>query len=175
MTRARTLRANANALHGGSRPWSCAWARLGRALALLAPLALLTIPLAGTADPLPPLAIEGDGIAQPLAPQPGDAARGRALVVARGSANCVLCHAVPEAEVRFPGNVGPSLAGVATRLTPAQMRLRVADNLRLNPDTVMPSYYRVDGLDRVAIEYTGVPILSASEVEDVVAYLVTLR
>ncbi len=65
---------------------------------------------------------------------------------------------------------------MATRLTPAQLRLRVADNMRVNPDTVMPSYYRVDGLDRVAAEhYRGKPILSRAEVEDVVAYLVTLR
>ena len=72
---------------------------------------------------------------------PGDAARGRALLVARESANCVLCHAVPDPAVRFAGNVGPSLAGVGARLTAAQLRLRVADNLRVNPASVMPSYY----------------------------------
>lgn len=113
-----------------------------------------------------------DGMAQPLAAQ-GDAARGRALIVARDSANCVLCHAVPD--VRFAGDLGPSLAGVGRRLSEAQLRLRVADNLRVNPATVMPSYYKTDGLDRVAPAYAGKPILSAQEVEDVVAYLATLQ
>ena len=77
--------------------------------------------------------------------------------------------------MRFSGNVGPSLAGVGTRLNAAQLRLRVADNLRVNPDTVMPSYYKADGLDRVAANYAGKPILAAQEVEDLVAWLATLR
>ena len=118
--------------------------------------------------------VVGDGAPDPLA-QPGDPARGRALIVARASANCVLCHAVPEPAVRFSGNVGPSLEGVGGRLSEAQLRLRVADNLRVNPDSVMPSYYRTDGLDRVANAYAGRPILTAQELEDVVAWLTTLR
>lgn len=121
------------------------------------------------------LAVVGDGVPQPLAAEAGDAARGRALLVARDSANCVLCHALPDPAVRFAGNVGPALAGVGARLTPAQLRLRIADSSRLDPDTVMPSYYRVDGLDRVAAQYRGRPVLTAREVEDVVAYLGTLR
>ena len=96
-------------------------------------------------------------------------ARGRALIVARESANCVLCHAVPDAAVRFAGNLGPPLAGIGQRLTVAQLRLRVADNLRVNPASVMPSYYKIEGLDRVATAYAGKPILSAQELEDVVA------
>jgi sulfur-oxidizing protein SoxX len=122
-----------------------------------------------------PLAVVGDGVPQPLTDDAPVAARGRALLVARESANCVLCHAVPDAAVRFSGNVGPSLAGAGARFTAAQLRLRVADNGRLNPQTVMPSYYRVDGLDRVADAYRGKPVLTAREVEDVVAYLSTLR
>ncbi|MFO1414141.1 MAG: sulfur oxidation c-type cytochrome SoxX [Burkholderiales bacterium] len=121
------------------------------------------------------LRVAGDGVPEPLAAQAGDAGRGRALLVARESANCVLCHAVPDPAVRFSGNVGPSLAGVGTRLSAAQLRLRIADSTRLNPDTVMPGYYRTDGLDRVAAAYRGKPVLSALEVEDVIAYLVTLR
>jgi sulfur-oxidizing protein SoxX len=95
--------------------------------------------------------------------------------VARESANCVLCHAVPDPAVRFAGNVGPSLAGVGARLSEAQLRLRVADNVRVNPATVMPSYYRIDGMDRVASNYAGKPVLTAQQVEDVVAWLVTLK
>lgn len=119
--------------------------------------------------------IVADGIPEPLAATDGDAARGRALIVARDSANCVLCHAVSDPAVRFAGDVGPSLAGIGTRLSAAQLRLRVADNLRVNPASVMPSYYKVAGLARVAAQYTGKPILTAAEVEDVVAYLATLR
>ena len=134
------------------------------------------VPAPARAD-VPPAAVRvvDDGVPEPLAATPGDAARGRALVVARDHANCVLCHAVPDPAVRFSGNVGPSLAGVGARMTAAQLRLRVADNLRVNPDSVMPSYYRVAGLDRVAPQYAGRPILSATEVEDLVAYLSTLR
>ncbi|MFO1305678.1 MAG: sulfur oxidation c-type cytochrome SoxX [Burkholderiales bacterium] len=120
------------------------------------------------------LQVVGDSAPARLAAA-GDPARGRALVVARESANCVLCHAVPDPAVRFSGNVGPSLAGVGSRLSEGQLRLRVADNLRVNPDTVMPSYYKVEGLDRVARAYAGKPVLSAQEVEDIVAWLGTLR
>jgi sulfur-oxidizing protein SoxX len=120
------------------------------------------------------LQVVGDGAPERLAAA-GDPARGRALVVARESANCVLCHAVPDPAVKFAGDVGPSLAGVGSRLSEAQLRLRIADNLRVNPATVMPSYYKVDGLDRVASAYAGKPVLSAQEVEDVVAWLATLK
>jgi len=128
-------------------------------------------PAAATAS----LRVVADGIPEPLAAAPGDAARGRALLIARDSANCVLCHVIPDAAVRFAGDLGPSLAGVGARLTASELRLRVADNLRVNPATIMPSYFRIDGLDRVPTAYRGKPILSATEIEDVVAYLVTLR
>jgi sulfur-oxidizing protein SoxX len=120
------------------------------------------------------LRVIGDAAPDRLAAA-GDPARGRALVIARESANCVLCHTVPDPAVRFAGDVGPSLAGVGSRFSEAQLRLRVADNLRVNPMTVMPSYYKVDGLDRVASAYAGKPVLTAQEVEDVVAWLVTLK
>src|SRR5438309_10364938 len=95
------------------------------------------------------LRVVGDGIPEPIGAAQGDAERGRALILARDAANCVLCHALPDPGVRFAGTLGPSLDGVARRFSIAQLRLRVADNLRLNPATIMPSYYRVDGLDRV--------------------------
>lgn len=117
----------------------------------------------------------GDAIPEAIGGAKGDAARGRALIVARESANCVLCHALPDPAARFSGNLGPSLAGVARTLSTAQLRLRVADNIRVNPETVMPSYYRVDGLDRVARAYRGKPILDAQQLEDIVAYLATLK
>lgn len=122
-----------------------------------------------------PYKVVADGIPEALSPAGGDAMRGKALVEARDPANCVLCHAVPNATIRFAGDVGPSLAGVGARLDAAQLRLRLVDNLRANPQTIMPSYYKVEGLARVAPAYRGKPILNAQQVEDVVAYLGTLR
>ena len=87
----------------------------------------------------------------------------------------MLCHAVPDASIPFAGDVAPPLAGVGSRLCAAQLRLRVVDNMRINPQTIMPSYYNVDGLDRVAPAFRGKPILTAAQIEDVVAYLATLR
>jgi sulfur-oxidizing protein SoxX len=120
-----------------------------------------------------PLRVVGDGVPQALAASPGDAERGRALMVERGPANCLLCHAMPGVPVA--GDVGPSLAGVGGRLSAAQLRLRIADIQRLKPDAVMPSYYRVEGLDRVAAPYRGTPVLDAQQVDDLVAYLQTLK
>jgi sulfur-oxidizing protein SoxX len=124
--------------------------------------------------PLPAYAVTGDAIPAPLVPTPGDSVRGRAVMAGR-DANCLLCHAVPESGERFMGNIAPPLSGIGTRLSPAQLRLRVVDQSRLNRDTVMPSYYRVSGLTRVAEAYRGKPILTAQQIEDVVAYLQTLR
>ena len=139
------------------------------ARALLA-AAVVAVGGAGAAGPVPdalvPYRVVADGIPEPVASGAGDAARGRALVAARDPANCVLCHAVPDAAIPFAGDLGPSLAGVGARLAGPQLRLRVVDNLRVNPQTIMPSYYRTDALDRVAPAYRGKPILTAREVED---------
>lgn len=129
----------------------------------------------GGGDGVAPYVIGGDGIAAPLDGRVGDAARGRALVVERAAANCVLCHAIPDPELRFAGDIGPSLAGVGARLTPAQLRLRVVDMQSLAPRTPMPSYHRTAGLADVAPAWRGRPLLAAGEVEDIVAYLSTLR
>lgn len=122
---------------------------------------------------LAPFEVSGDAIRRPLTLQPGDPARGRRLVVDRNAAGCVLCHAVPGE--RLSGNIAPSLAGAGTRLSAAQLRLRVVDSTRLVPDTPMPAYYRIEGLRQVAAAYRGKPVLSAQQVEDVVAYLATLK
>lgn len=118
--------------------------------------------------------VDGDAIAAPLSAQPADALRGRDIIAGR-DANCLLCHAVPETGVRFMGNIAPPLSGIGGRLTAAQLRLRIVDQSRLNPETVMPSYYKVDGLTRVAEAYRGKPVLNAGQIEDVVAYLQTLK
>ncbi|WP_246785050.1 sulfur oxidation c-type cytochrome SoxX [Bradyrhizobium sp. S69] len=132
------------------------------------------MPCAAAAQTLQNFVVIGDGIATSLTGTPGDAARGRALVVERSS-TCILCHNGPFPEQRFEGDLAPNLAGTGSRWSAGQLRLRLVDASRLNASTIMPSYYRVDGLDRVGAAWRGKPILSAEQIEDIVAYLVTLR
>ena len=122
-----------------------------------------------------PFTVVGDGIPAPLAAGPPDAERGRRIVVDRQLGTCLLCHSGPFPEERFQGTVGPDLAGVGSRLTPAQIRLRVVDPRRLVPETVMPAYHVTAGRSRVALPWRDRPILDAGQVEDVVAFLATLR
>jgi sulfur-oxidizing protein SoxX len=115
----------------------------------------------------------GDAVLKPLALEPGDAARGRSIVVNRDQGGCTVCHEVP-GEKSF-GNVAPTLSGVGAKLSVGQLRLRIADSTRVNPDTPMPAYYRTEDLVQVAQAYRGKTILTAQQVEDVVAYLATLK
>ena len=119
--------------------------------------------------------IVGDSVPASLTRQPGDATRGREIALDRSLGGCVLCHAVPDPAGRFAGDLAPSLAGAGARLTPAQLRLRVVDPTRINPATPMPAYYRTEGLNQVAAAFRGKPVLSAQQVEDVVAWLATLK
>jgi len=139
--------------------------------------AILTTIVAASAWAQGPQAftVVGDAIPQPLADKPGDAARGRAIVANRSVGLCLLCHSGPLAEERFQGNLAPSLAGAGGRWSVAQLRLRIVDGARLNPDTIMPPYYRTAGLQRVAKQFEGRTILTAEQIEDVVAYLATLK
>jgi sulfur-oxidizing protein SoxX len=118
--------------------------------------------------------VVGDTIPESLTGMPGDALRGRALVVDRTS-TCILCHSGPFPEQKFQGDLAPSLAGAGSRWSEGQLRLRLVDASRLNPATIMPFYYRVGGLVRVGTPWRGKPILSAEQIEDIVAYLATLR
>jgi sulfur-oxidizing protein SoxX len=127
------------------------------------------------AETIRPFTVVGDAIPQALTGQPGDPRRGREVVVRREIGNCLICHRMPIPEERFPGNLGPDLSGVAARLSEGQIRLRIVDPSRLNPATIMPSYYRVDGLRRVMAAYRDKPVLTAQEVEDAVAFLSTFR
>jgi sulfur-oxidizing protein SoxX len=117
----------------------------------------------------------GDAIPQSLTGQPGDAQRGRAIVTNRQKGLCLLCHTGPFAEERFQGDLAPSLAGAGSRSTEGQLRLRLVDSRRVNPETIMPSYYRLDGLYRVGEAWQGKPVLTAGEIEDVLAFLLTLK
>ena len=125
---------------------------------------------------LPGLAwAQQESIPQSLSGQTGDPARGRAIVANRTVGLCLLCHSGPIPEERFQGNLAPSLEGAGLRSTSGQLRLRLVDAARLNPDTIMPPYYRLDGLTRVARNFQGKTIFTAQQIEDVVAYLATLK
>jgi sulfur-oxidizing protein SoxX len=119
--------------------------------------------------------VAGDAIPQRLGGSVGDAVRGRAIVLDRRTGNCLICHRVPEPGELFQGDLGPDLDGVGARLSEGQIRLRVVDVRRLNPAALMPSYHRTVGLRRVALEFAGKPVLTAAQIEDVVAWLVTLK
>ncbi len=121
------------------------------------------------------LARAQDSLPAALTQTPGDAARGRAIVASRQVGLCLLCHAGPIPEERFQGNLAPDLAGAGERWTAAQLRLRMVDSRRINPATIMPAYYANEGLQRVPAALQGKTILSAQQIEDVVAYLQTLR
>ncbi len=136
--------------------------------------ALLALPGYAAALELRSYAVIGDAIAQSLTGAPGDATRGRALVAERTS-TCILCHSGPFPEQKFQGDLAPGLSGSGSRWSESQLRLRLVDASSLNPATIMPSYYRVEGLTRVGSSWLGKPILSAGQIEDMVAYLATLR
>ena len=148
-------------------------ARLGAAVA--AASLLISAPPTGAAEALAPVRIVGDTIPASLTGRPGDRERGRSIVADRTRGLCVLCHAGPFGDARFQGSLGPHLAGAGSRSNPGQLRLRLVDGRKLNPDTIMPSYYSLDGLTRVGSAWRGRTILDAGEIEDVVAYLATLK
>lgn len=139
-------------------------------LLALAPLLLSML----AAEPARAAAEPEDSMPRSLTGEPGDAARGRAIVANRQVGLCLLCHSGPFPEERFQGNLAPDLRSAA-RLTEGQIRLRIVDSARLNPDTIMPAFHRTDGLSQVAPAFAGKPVLSAQQVEDVVAWLRTLR
>ena len=134
-------------------------------IALVLPAAAQTVPYE----------VVGDAIPASLTGTAGDAAKGRAIVANRQVGLCLLCHSGPLPEERFQGNLAPSLAGAGSRWSEGQLRLRLANSKRLNPETIMPAYYLTDGLTQVAKNLQGRPLLAAQQIEDVLAYLVTLK
>jgi sulfur-oxidizing protein SoxX len=132
------------------------------------------LPCAASEAALRTYVVVRDAIPESLTGEPGDVTRGRALVVDRTN-TCILCHNGPFPEAKFQGDLAPGLGGAGSRWSEGQLRLRLVDASRLNPATIMPSYYRVDGLDRVGPAWRDKPILSAEQIEDMVAYLASLR
>ncbi|MBI3451437.1 MAG: sulfur oxidation c-type cytochrome SoxX [Rhodospirillales bacterium] len=136
-------------------------------------------PAAPAAAPPPALVkfeIKNGGIPASLTGKPGDAAAGKKIVVGRRLGNCLACHEISTLKnEEFHGNTGPVLDGVAGRLSAAEMRLRLVDATKVTPDTMMPPFYRTEGLNRVRKEFVDKTILSADQIEDVLAFLVTLK
>jgi sulfur-oxidizing protein SoxX len=130
--------------------------------------AVLGLAVAGSAG-------ASDAIPSSLTGAAGDPALGRKIVLDRQVGLCLLCHSGPFPEERFQGDLAPDLTGVGARLSPGQIRLRIVDPGRVNPQTIMPAYFRTDGLTRVAPAFRGKPVLTAEEIEHVVAFLVTLK
>ena len=149
-------------------------ARLARTGILLV-LCGCTTTSARAQDVQPTYKIVGNSIPASLSGAQGDPARGRVIVANRQVGLCLLCHTGPFPEERFQGNLAPDLKGSGARWSEGELRLRMVDARKFNPDTIMPPYYVVDGLNRVAPAFRGKPVLTAEQVEDVVAFLTTLR
>jgi len=142
---------------------------------LLLILGMAALPIAAAQEPLTPFTVVGDAMPVSLTGAKGDPGRGRAIVANRYLGLCLLCHSGPFPEERMQGTLAPDLRGAGKRWSEGQLRLRIVDAARLNPATIMPPYHRVDGLSRVAASFGGKPVLTAGQIEDVVAFLATLR
>ena len=132
------------------------------------------VPLSADA-PVRPYTVIGNAIPNSLTGAPGDPVRGKAIVASRQTGLCLLCHSAPLPEEKFQGTIGPDLKGVGSRTTEGQLRLRIVDPRIFNRDTIMPAYYGLDGLERVAPAFRGKTVLTVEQIEDVVAFLMTLR
>jgi len=151
------------------------WHRVGKTILALGALTLTAV-CAATTEPYFTWQMKNFAINTPLAGLTGNAQRGRQIVIDSHKGSCLTCHVMPIEEEEFHGNIGPSLIGVASRLSEGELRLRVVDEKQINPDTIMPGYYRnPQYFTLVEDEYAGKTFLTAQEVEDVVAYLVTLK
>jgi len=117
---------------------------------------------------------DGSRIDDPLCGLTGDALRGRDVFSGR-EGNCLACHRAPIPEQGFHGTVGPPLFDTGQHFSAAELRLRLVDSTRVNPETIMPPFHRIDGLRGVRSDRAGQPILSAQQVEDVIAFLLTLK
>ena len=120
------------------------------------------------------LQVTGDAVMQSLTGSAGDPARGRAIIIDRQKSFCLLCHSGPFSEEPLQGNLAPSLAGAGSRWNEGQLRLRLMDNKRINPESIMPAYHSIEGLNRVGLAWRDRPILNAAEIEDVLAFLMGL-
>ena len=143
--------------------------------ASLVVLALVCAVSSVRAEDVAAFTVSGDAITAPLRGLTGDVARGALVVRNREAGNCLICHTLPDPRETFQGNLAPLLAGVGSRLTAGQIRLRLVDPTLVNPAAIMPAYHRVAGFVNVDARYAGQPVLGAQEIEDAVAYLSGLK
>ncbi len=152
-----------------------------RALATLAVSATFAVALSAFASAAAPVELvkyeikDGTSIPKSLTGKAGDAKKGREIAIHRKKGNCLACHSLPIPEQSFHGDVGPDLQGVAGRYSEGELRLRLVNAKAVNEDTIMPAFYKKDGLNRVMKKFEGKTVLSAQDVEDIVAYLMTLK
>jgi sulfur-oxidizing protein SoxX len=160
---------------GGTRIGRVAGMRPGTLATMASALLMAMTLMPGTASPAAALAAApaADAIERPLVDGATDPLRGRAIALGRDG-NCLLCHGLVDAG-RPTGNLAPPLDGVAARLGAGQIRQRVVNPALTNPNTIMPSYYRTEGLVEVSAAFRGKPIMNAQQIEDLIAYLVTLK
>jgi sulfur-oxidizing protein SoxX len=137
-------------------------------------LALLLSSPASAAD-LIKYQINNDAIATSLTGKAGDPVNGKKLATNRKKGNCLACHSMPIPEQAFHGNIGPDLKGISSRYSEGELRLRIVNPKVLNSETIMPAFYKADGFNRVMKKFAGKTIITAQEVEDIVAYLMTLK
>ena len=137
-------------------------------------LTLLLSPPASAAG-LVKYQINNYAIAASLTGKAGDPMNGRKLAINRKKGNCLACHSMPIPEQAFHGNIGPDLKGVSNRYSEGELRLRIVNPKIFNSETIMPAFYKADGFNRVMKKFMGKTIISAQEVEDTVAYLMTLK
>jgi sulfur-oxidizing protein SoxX len=142
---------------------------------LLAACFVLTVPTITLAQQVDKKVTQGEVIVDSLSGAPGDSARGRLIVLSRQSGLCILCHSGPFPEEPFQGNLAPDLALSAARLSAEQLRARIADASRFNPNTIMPPYFKKNHGSRIAPQFADKTMLTAQEIEDVVAFLVSLK
>ena len=119
--------------------------------------------------------VDENSIPQNLTGKKGDPVNGRKLAINRKKGNCLACHVMPIPEQSYHGKIGPDLNGVASRYEEGELRLRIVNPKIINEATIMPAFYRNDGFHRVMKKFNGKTIISAQDVEDIVAYLMTLK
>ena len=146
--------------------------RLFGAVAVVAASVCMTVAVSAETVPYK---IVDEGIPASLTGKAGDAAAGRKVAYNRKTGNCLACHKLPIPEQQFHGEIGPDLNGVASRYGEAELRLRIVDSKKFNDDTIMPAFYRDTGFNRLQKKWVGKTILKAQEVEDLLAYLMTLK
>jgi len=142
--------------------------RYGAALAIST---LLALPIFSQAQ----VVWTGDAVQTALSPNPGDPIKGRAIVTSRQTGLCILCHSGPFPEERFQGNLAPDLRLSIANLSAGQLRARLVDPSQSNPNTIMPAYFKIEHLQRVAPQFAGKTVLTGQEIEDVLAYLLTIK